>query len=162
MIWIAVGTVALAVLESVRNVFAPPDWVVVRLENVPLDVESIYVVADTPEGPWPLRWYHEMVGVWTDDPRRFGEEWNAQVFGAAREGDLQWVEARRHGILARKKDGTWLLWWLGPGDRQGPSVLRYLVRNGTATLRVPDDPARAEAPSEDFMRRVGLPPKGPR
>lgn len=153
MVWIAVGTVVVVALEAIRNVFNPSDWVEVTVTNAPPNVDAVYILADTPAGPLPLPWYHSKVIPLTFDPRESGGELRGN--GSA---DVQWLEASRYGILAQMKDGTWLLWWLGPGDRQGPSILRYVVRHGAATLRVPD-PARAEAPSADFMRRVGLPPK---
>jgi hypothetical protein len=159
MIWIAVGTVALAVLGSVRNFFSPPDWVEVTVQNAPSNIDGIYIIAETRAGPLPLPWYHSKVYTFTFDPRQAGSELDTGPDGVTRRADVQWIDAERYGILAQKKDGTWLLWWLGPGGRQGPSILRYLNGGGSATLRVPDDPARAEIPSEDFMRRVGLPPK---
>jgi hypothetical protein len=60
------------------------------------------------------------------------------------------------GVALALADGAWELRWFGPGDLEGPSVLRYIVGGGTAEVRLPDE-SRATSPTPEFLKQVGLP-----
>jgi hypothetical protein len=153
---IAACVVILALLLGMRSCVSPPDWVEVHLSHVPNHIELIYVIAEDHGRVRALHWYHSKVFPFTDDPREAGEEWYNTGEESERKGDIQWANASRHGILARKKDGKWLLWWLAPKDRDGPSPLRYLFGADQARIRVPDE-SLAEIPRGGLIEEINIP-----
>jgi hypothetical protein len=153
---IAACVVILALLLGMRSCVSPSDWVEVRLTHVPDHVAFIYVIAEDHGRVQALHWYHSKVFPFTFDPRQGGQDWYWTVGGSERKGDIQWANASRHGILARKKDGRWLLWWLAPEDLDGPSPLRYLFGADRARIRVPDE-SLAETPRGDLIEEINIP-----
>jgi hypothetical protein len=145
-----------AFLIGTRSCFSPPDWVEIRMTGVPEGTRLIYVIAEDDGRVRAMNWYHSKVVPWTDDPRISGQQWKWTVTGARREGDLQWLDAPRHGLLARKKDGKWLLWWLGPQDYRRPSVLRYVFGGDQVPITVPDE-SRATSPERELIQEINIP-----
>ncbi len=154
---VAVVGVALALASAARQPFSPSDWVDVTVRNVPPELRQIYLIADGPDGPRALDWYHAKVIAFTE-PARMGQLWyrNWNRPADQRFAPLQWPVAKRYGALAQRSDGAWELWWFGPDDLEGPSVLRYIVGGGTADVRLPDE-SRATSPTPEFLKQVGLP-----
>jgi hypothetical protein len=156
MVAVAVVGIALVLLDVARQPFARSDWVEVTVRNVPRGLRQFYLIADGPEGPHALNWYHSMVTVWTDDPRKCGQSWYWNYPDEQRFAPVRWPDAERFGALAQRRDGTWALWWLSPDDLVGPSPARYLVGGGRAEVRLPDA-SQARAPTQELLKRVGVP-----
>lgn len=115
----------------IHNFFDPSDWVEVHLEQIPSNVDAIYVIVLDREGKcFPLKWYLSEAGSLLADPKIVGEQWYWTVRGSERRGDIQWVAAASVGVLARLKSGKWVLWWLKPEWIHGPSPSRYLLGGG--------------------------------
>ena len=154
---VAVVGVAFALAYAARQLFAPSDWVDVTVRNVPPALRQIYLIADGPDGPRALNWYHAKVVAFTE-PARMGQLWyrNWNRPADQRFAPLQWPVAKRYGALAQRSDGAWKLWWFGPDDLEGPSVLRYILGGGTAEVRLPDE-SRAASPTPEFLKQVDLP-----
>jgi hypothetical protein len=148
--------IAGALLILVHNFFSPPDWVRVKLHRLPDNVRSVFVIAENNDQIRALNWYHSKIVCFTDDPKITGQEWLPQVRGPNREGDLQWVDAKRFGVLAKDVKGRWMLWWLDSEDISGPSVFRYIVGGGQAEIRVPDT-RNAQFPQIEFVNRINVP-----
>ena len=155
MVVVAVVAVALALAVGAQQLVSPSDWVEVTVRNVPPALRQIYLIADGPDGPRALDWYHAKVVAFTE-PARFGEEWYTNRPADQRFAPVQWPLAKRYGALAQRADGAWELWWFGPDDLEGPSVSRYIVGGGTAEVRLPDE-SRATSPTPEFLKHVGLP-----
>ena len=155
MVVVAVVTVALALAVGAQQLVSPSDWVEVTVRNVPPALRQIYLIADGPDGPRALDWYHAKVFAFTQ-PARFGEAWYSNRPADQRFAPVQWPLAKRYGALAQRADGAWELWWFGPDDLEGPSLSRYIVGGGTAEVRLPDE-SRATSPSPEFLKQVGLP-----
>jgi hypothetical protein len=163
ILWVARGSLmarlsavlAVALLIWIRNQFSPPDWVEVTVHRVPAGVRHLYLLADGRAGPRTLLWYHFKVIPFTSPPGSPGDEWYTNTPPDRRRGSIQWPLASRYGVLAQRRDGSWMLWWLAAGDLKGPSLLRYVFGGDRAEVTVPDE-ARASAPSEEFLDRLGL------
>jgi hypothetical protein len=147
--------VAFGVYYVVRQPFSPSDWVEVTIRNIPKGVRKIYLIADGPDGPRAFSEYRSKVVVFPVPPRfeeePFGDDPMYQYFDA-----VQWPNAHRYGALAHRSDGTWELWWLGPDERDGPSISRYIFGGGTAEIRLPDE-SRAMTPSRKLLQHIGVP-----
>jgi hypothetical protein len=147
--------VAVALFLWVRNLFSPPDWVEVTIHRVPKGVQHLYLIADGHSGAHRLLWYHSKVLPFTSDPDSPEDEWNWNVPADQRRADVQWPHASRYGALLQRRDGSWILWWLGPADLDGPSILRYVFGGDRAEIRLPVE-SQASAPSKEFLDHLGL------
>jgi hypothetical protein len=147
--------VAVVLFWWVRNLFSPPDWVEVTIHRVPAGVRHLYLIADGPEGARTLLWYYSMVFPFTSNPDSRVDEWNWNVPKDQRRGAIQWPHASRYGVLAQRQDGSWMLWWLGPGDLDGPSMLRYIFGSDRAEILLPDE-SRASARSQELLDHLGF------
>ena len=58
MVVVAVVAVALALAVGAPQLVSPSDWVEVTVRNVPPALRHIYLIADGPDGPRALDWYH--------------------------------------------------------------------------------------------------------
>jgi hypothetical protein len=163
ILWVARGSLivrlsavlAVALLIWVRNQLWPPDWVEVTVRRVPAGVHHLYLLADDRAGPRTLLWYHSKVIPFTSDPGSREDDWNWNTPPDVRQGTIQWPLASRYGVLAQRRDGSWMLWWLGAGDLKGPSLLRYVFGGDRAEVTVPDE-SRASAPSKEILDRLGF------
>ncbi len=163
ILWVARGSLAMrlsavlavALLVWVRSQFSPPDWVEVTVHRVPTGVRHLHLIADGPAGPRTLLWYHSKVIPFTSDPGSREDEWNWNTPPDRRQGSIQWPLASRYGVLAQRADGSWMLWWLGAGDRKGPSLLRFVFGGDSAEVFLPDE-SRASAPPQELLERLGL------
>src|SRR5207248_2092442 len=144
-----------ALLVWVRNQFSPPDWVEVTIRRVPAGVRHLYLIADGPAGARTLLWYHSMVFPFTSNPSSRVDEWNWNVPPDQRRGPVKWPHASRYGVLAQRPDGSWVLWWLGSGDLEGPSILRYVFGGDRAEILLPKE-SRASVPSMELLDHLGL------
>ena len=122
------------VIVIIRNSISPPNWIDLRLVHVPTDVDTIYVVAHDRQGNSPLNWYVAKVFASVVSPRQVGESWYLWPRGDQRRGDVQWRAADSYGILAHRKSGEWVVWWLAPDNVERPPLLRYLTGGGTRVL----------------------------
>ncbi len=131
----------------VHNFFDPPDWVELHLTQIPPEVDEVYVVGRSRGEVSPLMWYHSKVYPFLVDPEMAGEQWNRTVSGDRRKGNVQWMSADAYGILAQRKSGDWVLWWLDPRDVHGPSPLRYVLGGGEkVTIRASGIESAEQAP----------------
>jgi hypothetical protein len=153
---VAVVGVAFALADVARQPFAPSDWVNVTVRNVPPRLRQLYLIADGPDGARALNWYFDKLFAWTEPPRIAGQQWYSNRPADERFAPVQWPLANRYGAVAQRADGTWKLWWFGPDDLEGPSVLRYIVGGGTAEVRLPDE-SLATSPTPEFLKQIGLP-----
>jgi hypothetical protein len=154
--WVLLFVLAIVILLWIRSLGCAPDWIQVHLSDVPDGVEPLYLVAENHGGVHAMHWYHAKLTAFAFDPRITGDEWRRGETENERLGDVQWVRARRFGILARGRDGRWLLWWLGTRDISGPSVLLSLLGYGKAEIRVPDE-AKAETPPASLIENMNIP-----
>jgi hypothetical protein len=136
------------ILVWVRNQMSPPDWVKVEL-RYPGRLNPIYLIADSPDGARALEWYVSKVTAFT----------MGQANLASGYADVQWLPASRYGVLGRREDGSWVVWWLGSGELKGPSVWRYVWGSGKVGIDLPDE-SRAVLPPKSLLDSVGAPPKG--
>jgi hypothetical protein len=163
ILWVARGSLkvrlsavlAVVLLVWLRNQFSPPDWVEVTVRRVPVGIRRLHLIADGPAGARTLLWYYSKVFPFTSDPGSREDEWNWNTPPDVRQGSIQWPLASRYGVLAQRRDGSWMLWWLGAGDRKGPSLLRYVFGGDRAEVTLPDE-SRASAPSKQLLDRLGL------
>ena len=101
MVVVAVVAVALALAVGAQQLVSPSDWVEVTVRNVPPALRQIYLIADGPDGPRALDWYHAKVVAFTE-PARFGEEWYTNRPADQRFAPVQWPLAKRYGALAKR------------------------------------------------------------
>jgi hypothetical protein len=136
----------------------PPDLVKLTVGPLPIDAQDFCVVVEDSHGVGTLPWYYSKVLPFTMDPFMQGV-WRGA--GRPSEGDfttedVQWREAKRYGVLIRRRDDQWRLFWLEPGEIRRPSIMRYFVGgNNDAAMHLPAE-ARAEVPSPQFLERLGL------
>lgn len=150
------AVVVLSLAVVVHNFFDPPDWVELHLEQIPPDVEAIYVVARDGQEVAPLQWYFSKVFPSLGSAKEVGEVWYWTFTGDRRMGDVQWRSADSYGILAKRGAGEWALWWLDSRDIDGPSPARYLLGGGAeVTIRANGIDTAKEAPKSlmDQIRR---------
>jgi hypothetical protein len=146
---------AVVLFLCVRNFFSPPDWVEVTIHRVPDGVQHLYLIAEDRAGAHRLLWYHSKVFPSTSNPNSPLDEWNWNTPADQRRGEVQWLNAIRYGALAQRRDGSWILWWLGPDDLDGPTILRFIRGGDRAEIRLRDE-SEASAPSEEFLDHLGL------
>ena len=130
----------------IHHIFDPPDWVELHLEQVPPEVDAVYVVVRDRGEISPLNWYLAKIFPFLGEAK-FGTMWNLNVPSDRREGSVQWRSADSYGILARRKSGEWVLWWIDPRNIDGPSSLRYILGGGEkATMRITGIESASRAP----------------
>jgi len=149
------AAVVLSLAVVVHNFFDPPDWVELHLEQIPPDVEAIYMVARDGQEVAPLQWYFSKVFPSLGTAKEVGEVWYWTVTGDRRRGDVQWRSADSYGILAKRGAGEWVLWWIDPRNIDGPSPMRYLLGGGgKVTIRATGIETATAAP-KSLMDQVG-------
>ena len=125
----------------------------------PFDEAADYcILAEDRSGCDALSWYHAKLFAFEAPPfvgdpdldmgGNYDHDGDKYI-----EADVKWREADRYGVLVRRKDDGWRLWWLAPSDVMHPSVLARLLGRGEATMRIP--PAEeAVVPDEMLMERL--------
>jgi hypothetical protein len=128
---LSIFCVILIVLILIHNVFSPPDWVELRLEQVPSDLEQVYVLVRDNDKISFLKSYHSKV---FPDVSKDGAMWRPGNAPQLKD-NVQWSVGDSYGILAQRKSGEWVVWWIGPRDISGPSPLRFVIGGGTVSMR---------------------------
>jgi hypothetical protein len=138
---------------------SPPDWIEVTVGPLPIDAQDLCVIVEDSRGVGALPLYHSKVFPFTADPFMHGEFYGG--LGRPSKGDfstasVQWREAKRYGVLIRRRDGQWRIHWLESGEIRRPSVMRYFVGgNNDAALHLPEE-TRAQIPPPEFLEQLGL------
>ena len=144
----------LLILYLLFRLTNPSDWGEVTVRSIPEDAHGAFVIAESSGVAEALKVYHSKVLPFASWVEPFGRN---SVTGSWDPMDLAWRDADRYGVLSHGRDGSWKLWWLGPGDVRKPWIFRHLG-GGAAEFRVPD-PTRAEVPTREFVDFLGLPPR---
>jgi hypothetical protein len=151
----------LAAIIAVHNYIYPPDWVFLRVTDIPRDVKSLYVIVQGSDGVRPLRWYVSKFFPWVEDARhgQFGQFYPPHPpYEGEKFGDVEWKVVDRYGILAKQASGRWVVWWLNPHDVVQPTRLRYLIGGKVeATIHVLGIERATPAPESLIAQVTGGP-----
>lgn len=140
----------------------PTDLVGLTIGPLPADIDAFMVVAEGEQGIMPILHYElSMLSYINSDPyfhtidqssaNQPSGPYDPQPNGSLQD-DVKWVSAQRYGVLMRRRDGQWRIWWAGPSDIRHPSAWRYLFRNGTAEMRLPATDQTVTSPLELLAR----------
>lgn len=143
----------------VCRILSPSDWVDLTIGRFPEKTQNWCVLAEDADGSVAaLPWYYSKVVPFADSPigdgKLFGGRYVADDNGNV-EDSVQWHDAQRYSVLIQLTDGSWQLYRLEPSEISRPSIGRFLMGGGYATIWLPKE-TRAEVPSADFLKRLGL------